>query len=307
MHCTLARWLPLFFSALIAAVTANPTTAQATPHPARGLHLESIEWLTDGAEFLDKKRFKTSMTREEKAVDRNQLIDSALAVAKAKQRPVLCYVYKISETTKRGRQMIRAPVLDVYMRQLIWSDPDVERIVKSSFVPVRTVFDDALCERFKVRPLTFLEPAILFLTPDGELLHELRTIRTFDAPWIANLLRDVLDKAHGPLVSDDLEAAKDRGDWQRALAIVTSRQSVTALDAYQQATYLRRLRRGDEALAALDLASERIAASAKHTQPATSRPRGRRGPSRPPPAVPRSRRLRRSGQAATGLLTLTLP
>ena len=67
MHGPLARWLPLFFSALIAAVTANPTTAQATPHPARGLHLESIEWLTDGAEFLDKKRFKTSMTREEKA------------------------------------------------------------------------------------------------------------------------------------------------------------------------------------------------------------------------------------------------
>jgi len=282
MYANPSRWLSLIFATLATLLVANATPAQDAPHPARGLDLESIEWRTDGSEFLDKKRFKTAMTREEKAFDRNQLIDSALAVAKAKQRPVLCYVYKISETTKRGRQMIRAPVLDVYMRQLIWSDPDVERIVKSSFVPVRTVFDDALCERFKVRPLTFLEPAILFLTPDGELLHELRTIRTFDAPWIANLLRDVLDKAHGPLVSDDLEAAKDRGDWQRALAIVTSRQSATALDAFQQATYLRRLRRGDEALAALDLASERIAAAAKDTQPAPRRTRGRRGRSRLP-------------------------
>lgn len=282
MSSILTRWLTPVLAVLATALTSAPTRAQDTPHPARGLVLESIEWLSDGSEFLDKKRFKTAMTREEKAVDRNQLLESALATAKSKQQPVLCYVYKISEANKRGRQMIRAPVLDVYMRQLIWSDPDIERIVSSSFVPVRTVFDDAMCKRFDVKPLTFLEPAILFLSPDGELLHELRTIRTFDAPWIANVLRDVLDKAHGPLVSDDLEAAKDRGDWQRAHAILAARGSTTARDAFEQATILRRLRRGDEALAALDLAAERIKTEAKGSEPAPTRTRSRRGRPRLP-------------------------
>lgn len=285
MSMTPTRWLISVLTVLATALTSPPARAQDTPHPARGLVLESIEWLSDGAEFLDKKRFKTSMTREEKAFDRNQLLDSALATAKSKQQPVLCYVYKISERNKRGRQMIRAPVLDVYMRQLIWSDPDVERIVNSSFVPVRTVFDDAMCKRFNVKPLTFLEPAILFLSPDGALLHELRTIRTFDAPWIANVLRDVLDKAHGPLVSDDLEAAKDRGDWQRAHSILSASGSTSARDAYQQATMLRRLRQGDEALAALDLATERLQTEAKSSKPTPTRTRSRRRRPRLPKAL----------------------
>lgn len=237
--------------------------AQESDHPAAGLRLESIEWLHDGARFLDQKRFKTAMSKEERAFDRNALVDSALARAKEQQKPVLLYVYKISEQQKRGRQMIRAPVLDIYMRQLIWSDPDVERIVTSSFVPVRTVFDDALCERFGVRPLSFLEPAIVFLTPDGEKLHELRTIRTFDAPWIASVLRDVLDKAHGPLVKGDLEAARDRGDWQRALSLLEAQGDTTAAHAYAKATMLRRLRRGEDTLAALDAATERLQQQAK--------------------------------------------
>lgn len=269
------RLLPLLLTAFVAICLADSARAQSD-HPAHGLQLESIEWLSDGAEFLDKRRFKTSMTRAEKAFDRNALIDSALAVAKEQQKPVLCYVYKISEKTKRGRQMIRAPVLDVYMRQVVWSDPDVERIVKSSFVPVRTVFDDTLCKRFSVKPLTFLEPAIVFLTPDGELLHELRTIRTFDAGWIAGVLRDVLDKAHGPLVSDDLDAAKDRGDWQRAHAILAARSKMTAAEALELATVLRRLRRGDEALAALDLCAERIQEAVKSTKPKANERRSRR-------------------------------
>ena len=282
MQSTSPRWfssvlLPLA-TALALGTARAQQAAQQAPHPARGLQLESIEWLTDGSEFLDQKRFKTSMTKGERAFDRDKLLGDAIARAKQEQKPVLIYVYKISERSKRGRQMIRAPVLDVYMRQLIWSDPDIERIVTQSFVPVRTVFDDAMCERFGVRPLTFLEPAILFLTPDGKLLHELRTIRTFDAPWIAQVLRDVLDKAHGPLVADDLDAARNRGDWQRALALLESQDSKSARAAYDQATMLRRLRRGKEAIAALDTASERLQAEASNgKQSNENQPQRRRG------------------------------
>lgn len=274
-----SRALALAYLIFALAVISNASNAQQTAHPARGLQLESIEWRSDEAEFLDKQRFKTSLTVKERKFDRMQLLDSALSEAKKTQKPVLVYVYKISEKTKRGRQMIRAPVLDVYMRQLIWSDPDVERIVKKSFIAVRTVFDDALCKRFDVKPLKFLEPAILFLSSDGDVLHELRTIRTFDAPWIAQVLRDVLDKAHGPLVSDNLDAAVNRGDWQRALAILQSNASGTARDAYEQATIKRRLRNGDAALATLDIAQSRLQDEAKSSQDSDKAPpvRRRRG------------------------------
>jgi tetratricopeptide (TPR) repeat protein len=291
MQPTPTRWLPAILFLIAAALTLSTLTlgtlrAQQAPHPARDLQLESIEWMTDGSEFLDRKRFKTSMTKDERAFDRTKLIDDALARAKQVQKPVLVYVYKISEKSKSGRQMIRAPVLDVYMRQLIWSDPDIERMVTQSFVPVRTVFDDAMCERFSVRPLTFLEPAILFLTPAGELLHELRTIRTFDAPWIAQVLRDVLDKAHGPLVADDIDSAKDRGDWQRALALLEAQGSTSARGAYEQATMLRRLRRGKAALAALDTATDRLQAEATAAKkPAAEQPQRRRRRPRLPKAL----------------------
>ena len=143
MQPTPTRWLSamsflLAFACSLSTLTLGTLRSQQPPHPARGLQLESIEWMTDDSEFLDRKRFKTSMTKEERAFDRTELIDSALARAKQVQKPVLVYVYKISEKSKKGRQMIRAPVLDIYMRQLIWSDPDIERMVTQSFVPVRT-------------------------------------------------------------------------------------------------------------------------------------------------------------------------
>ena len=258
-HCTTA----------LCAQSQLPTRA----HPAQDLQLEAITWITDRSEFLDQQRFKTQLTEAEQAVDRTRLLELALARAKRLRQPVLWYVPKISESSKNGRQMIRAPVLDVYMRQLIWSDPDVERIVQQSFVPVRAVLDEAMCERFGLRPLQFLEPAIVFLSPDGELLHELRTIRTFDAGWLAQVLRDVLDKAHGPLQGGDLAQANARGDWQRALSILVSTDQSTAFDAYQQATMLRRLRRGQDALAALDLATERLQDEAKAKQAAGDNPK----------------------------------
>ncbi len=259
MESSAIRWLALSACFVFGSVLQ----AQDTPHPARGLVLESIPWISDGAEFLDKKRFKTSMTKEEAAMDREKLLDEALAQARRTQRPVLWYVYKIVEKSKRGRQMIRAPVLDVYMRQVVWSDPDVERIVTNSFVPLRTVFDEAMCKRFDLRPLTFLEPAALFLSPEGKVLHVLRTIRTFDAPWIAGVLRDVLEKAHGPLDSDAFDTTLDRGEWKRALAILDRRASATARDAYRRATMLRRLRRGTDALDALATARARLTKEAE--------------------------------------------
>ena len=232
---------------LLLAATGLSQAKMAVAHPAKGLSLETIEWIDDGAEFLDKKRFKTSMTATEKAVDRAAILDGALSRAMDEGRLVLWYVYKISESTKRGRQMIRAPVLDIAMRQIIWSDPDVERIVKANFVPLRMVCDEPMCKRFDLRPLEFLEPSIIVMKSDGEVVHVLRTMRTFEASWFADVLRDILRKVKGEIATDEIDVALDRGEWARALEIEKIGEQDSG-SLYRQAVLQRRLRSGDEAL-----------------------------------------------------------
>jgi tetratricopeptide (TPR) repeat protein len=237
------------FVVLAALLPAQRPEAPTRAHPARGLQLETIQWMDDKAEFLDKQRFKTSLTRKEAAVDRVAMLDAAIAQARESKKPVLWYVYKVVESTKRGRQMIRAPVLDIAMRQVTWSDPDIERIVKASFTPLRMVCDEDLCKQLNVRPLTFLEPAVIFIAPDGGVLHMVRNIRTINAPWMCGVLRDVLEKAHGKLADDaSFDAAMDRGEWTHALKSLMSDEKPTPEAVYQRATLLRRTRDGETAL-----------------------------------------------------------
>ena len=142
--------MPRSFFPILLIISAScfaqpPERGDARPHPVRGLRLEGISWIADAAEFLDRRRFKTSLTKTEASEDREALLQQALDAARETGQPVLWYVYKVVESSKRGRQMIRAPILDLAMRQVVWSDPDVERIVKASFTPLRMVCDEALC------------------------------------------------------------------------------------------------------------------------------------------------------------------
>jgi len=252
MHLCAARFLPCF---LVLFGTVD-VLAQDRPHPARDLRIDQIDWIDDGAEFLDQKRFKTRLTSKESAVDRGAILDGALERARGAGQPLLWYVYKISERTKRGRQLIRAPVLDVYMRQLIWNDAAVERVVSASFVPLRMVCDESLCQRLGLRPPECLEPAVVFFAPDGEVLHVLRTIRTFDASWFMGVLRDVLRKAHGPLQGGDVSGALDRGEFAAADALLAEREGAEPQGLYTRAVMRRRLRDGAGALAALGKVDE---------------------------------------------------
>ncbi len=235
---------PLFLQAVL---HAHPQQ-RAVSHPAEGLELDQIPWMDDGAQFLDRKRFKTSLTRKERAVDRNALVDTALGRAQEEGRIVLWYVPKFSESTKRGRQMIRAPVLDIAMRQLIWGDEAVANIVRSHFVPLRMVCDETMSKRFSLRPLEILEPSLVFLRADGSVLHVLRTIRTFDANWIAHVLRDVLRLGLGKAKSGDGPLAISRGEWQLALDAEQRAFEGDMESLLRQAVLKRRMRDGAGAL-----------------------------------------------------------
>ncbi len=254
-----ARWLiflfvvlPIFGASGFPQEKKQVASAKAVRHPAKGLLLETIAWMTDGAEFLDKRRFKTSLTKTERTFDRGALLDGALARAADEDRLVLWYVYKISESTKRGRQMIRAPILDIAMRQIIWSDPDISRIVTANFVPLRMVCDEPMSKRFDLRPLKFLEPSIVVMKPSGEVVHILRTIRTFDTSWFAHFLRDILRKAKGALISGDIPKALDRGEWGMALDLEIAGKGQDPESLLRRAVLLRKQRDGESALAMLE-------------------------------------------------------
>jgi hypothetical protein len=184
--------------ALVALLSAFPivlgTLDAGNRTPA--LELDSfIAWIDDGSVFLDTADAKRALTPEEQAVDRIKLLDGALARAAAEKKLVLLYAPRIIEETSGGIQMYRAPVLDVYMRQVVFCDPDVGALIEQRFVPLRVTLDEALCKHFGVRPLDFIEPAVLFLDSSGQVLHSVQRIRTFDALWFWHLLRNVLAKA----------------------------------------------------------------------------------------------------------------
>jgi len=190
---------------LVAVLFACPSVAgaQSAARPAPVLELDRhLGWSDDGSVFLDAADAKRDLTPEERAVDRNRLLDDALARASAEKKLVLLYAPRIIESSSQGMQMYRAPVLDVYMRQVVFCDADVGALIEQRFVPLRVTLDEALCTRFGVRPLDFIEPAVVFLDASGKVLHSVQRIRTFDALWFWHLLRNVLTKAGLGLPAD---------------------------------------------------------------------------------------------------------
>ncbi|MEW6071151.1 MAG: hypothetical protein AB1726_00970, partial [Planctomycetota bacterium] len=246
----------LLSAALLASAPA--VLGQAPVHPAASLDLDgSLEWLDGGAVFLDGPGGKSWFSDEEAALDRPAFLDGAVARAREEGKLVLWYVPRILEESSGGAQMYRAPVLDVYMRQVVFADEDVAGIVRHGFVPVRLAMDEALSKRTGLRPLAFVEPAVVFLDGDGKVIHFVERIRTFDALWFADLLRRVLERAGRPAdeTGDSLAAEIAAGRWEAALARLERKAAPDAGELLALAGLLRRLRRPAEAFARLEAAA----------------------------------------------------
>ncbi len=251
------RTTPLFFllaSILACGISAQqgkPTKAKTPPWQTLGLD-QSIQWTMDPEIFIDARRSKRKITGK---VDRESILNEAIDRAKKQDKLVLWYVYRIIEKSSKGRQMYRAPVLDMYMQQVLFNDPDVASITNSRFVPVRMVCDEVLSKRFGLRPLAFVEPAVVFINGKGEVVHFVERFRTFNAHWFADLQRRVLTKAGAgkslPGATDPVRAIPE-GRWESALAQVDTLSTSNGVDgALLRAQLLRRLRRPDAALQAL--------------------------------------------------------
>lgn len=247
------RSIPLF-AALLAGVVA----AQQPDKPAAAtLRLaEHIAWLGDGTDFYER----APSPQPESPPDRGALIDRACKQAKDEGKLVLWYVHRIQEKTLGGRQMYRAPVLDIYMQQVLFADPDVSELVTSSFVPVRAMMDQELSDRFGLKPLDFVEPAVVFLDGDGKVVHFVERFRTFRAQWFAELCARVLQQAGiAAPEGNDAEVLRRHGRWAEALAALTASKRSDAATLLQIARLQRLLRMPEQAL---DSVQKAVAAGA---------------------------------------------
>jgi hypothetical protein len=240
---------------LVGAHAQEPAPRAAPPPPAsaRALDLRldgAIEWIRDPETVLDGRRTQWGLNQP---ADRVALLEQALARAKAERKPVLWYIPRIVEQKLKGRQMYRAPVLDLYVQQVFFAEPDVASIVQRRFIPLRLACDEALAARFELRPLEVVEPAFLFLAADGSRLHLLERVRTFNAHWFADLLRRVLDAAEpGDPQGLDAATAYAEGRWHLAQALLTRQAERSPAERLLLARVLRMLRRPQDALAELD-------------------------------------------------------
>lgn len=233
-------------------VPSNQTAARDNAHLTRLVRRagSGIRWIADPYCRHDLRRRGGESQPIAPPIDRNRLLDRALARARAERRIVLAYLFRIE-----GRQMYRAPLVDLYMRLAVWSDPDVVSLVNRRFVPLRLYADKNVAKRlgvFNAEPedelyLRAVEPAVVFVDPEGKVLHRVDRIRTFSAHWMRHVLQVVLRQhppyaAPGPaagLLVDDAspdallwlagEQVKD-GDERKALATL-ARASKLRLDA----------------------------------------------------------------------------
>ena len=235
------------------ACAQEPAAPPAAATAAAPAHLglgDEIPWRSDGQEFRDHEDRPTRVK-----VDRTALIDAACAEAKQKGTLVAWYVHRIQEKTLQGRQMYRAPVLDLYARQVLFSDPDLAELLSHAFVPVRCVMDQKLSDRFGLKPLAFVEPAIVFLDGDGKLVHFVERIRTFHAPWFADLCVRVLENQKVQLPADTVDGLRRVGRWREALAMALKQEPKSTADWLGIARLQRLLREFDAALQSLDKAA----------------------------------------------------
>jgi hypothetical protein len=160
-----------------------------------------IPWLRDGTELVDMElaaghhpQYPDARPARFWKADRAALLDRAFAAAREKNRPVLWYVPRVA-----GLHMYRAILPDRAMDAVVWTDPGVVDLVNAGFVPLRMCADEETKKAFGwTKPFQVVEPAIVVLSPDRKVLHQIDRIRTFNAHWFHVLLARVLGRPEPP-------------------------------------------------------------------------------------------------------------
>ncbi len=111
-------------------------------------------------------------------------LDTALATAKAKGKPVFWYV-----PTVAGSPMDRRAEIDRYLCGGPFSWPSTIALLQQHFVAVRQVPRGELQKKYGLVRGKFIEPGWLVLDGDGKELARLHQITTFQPQWFEAPLR----------------------------------------------------------------------------------------------------------------------
>jgi hypothetical protein len=234
---------PVLIALLTTALLPRTAPAQQPAPPDLGALVQQlgskVAWRADDPLRLregnrSEYREVRASARAAKDFDRPGALAAARTEAWQSGRLVLWYVPRI-----QGPQMYRPAVLDGYMKAVPFSDPDCVDIINRRFVPVRLVCDTTLRALTGIEAPEVVEPALVFMRPDGHIVHRVDRISSFSAEWFAELLRGVL-RAHPEHATPSAESATARkamdgstasrlalarelqrdGDWEEARSIL---------------------------------------------------------------------------------------
>jgi tetratricopeptide (TPR) repeat protein len=176
--------------------------------------------------------------------DRATLLDEAKSKAKKQKKPIFWYIHRF-----QGNHMYRHRLVDSYAQQVFFTDEDLVNLIDSRCVPLRMACDAEIAGLTKLKSLDNVEPAIVLMSAEGEILWKVDRIRTFDADWLAWQLRAALKKCSTPPASDNPEELIRWGELEQAKAVLEKKED--AHSKYLLATVYRRLHQADKAREAL--------------------------------------------------------
>jgi hypothetical protein len=114
-------------------------------------------------------------------------LEKALEKARAEKKPVCWFVPSLDRSP-----MDRKSVIEHYMEAGPFMSEDVIEILSEYFVPLQLYGRGKAVETYNLKPLEFIGPGLLFLSPDGKLLHRMDRLYTYNEEWFSEQLFFVL-------------------------------------------------------------------------------------------------------------------
>ena len=218
----------------LAVVVALASTAESTAQEAGWTRCDSALSWTHAAEVEDVEPIMAELVATGRlaawsdewiadAIGSAPPIDELLARARREGKLVFWYVPSVS-----GQQMILPHLLDRYLTTGPFSEPEVTALIERRFLSLKLPAGGALAERFGLIAPQFLEPGLLVIAADGEVLMRASRINTFHPAWfldeLARVLASRVDVRFSPTLSAALADIAD--DPPAADLVVAAREAI---------------------------------------------------------------------------------
>ncbi len=130
-----------------------------------------------------------------------------LAEAKRRREPIFWWV-----TAVEGQHMILPHLQDRYFEIGALSDPTLSALINRRFLAVKAPAGGGLAKQFGLTSPDFLQPGLIVIDPNGELVMKLDRCSVFSPEPYLDLLREVLESSKGLAPSQQLE--RERRRWR---------------------------------------------------------------------------------------------